>query len=106
MSFSWNDSSSAPQNTDGDIDHLAARRLAVLSPRETEVLQQLLDGKSQTQMADDLFVSHHTVHSHVKNILAKINVHSSLEAVSLAVRAGMRPTGTWSGEGWRPPPLD
>ena len=76
---------------DEPIDQFAVDRLANLSPREFEVLQYLLDGRSQTAAAEELFVSPHTVRTHVRNILAKMGAHSSLEAVSLAVRAGMRP---------------
>jgi DNA-binding CsgD family transcriptional regulator len=76
---------------DEPIDQFALDRLANLSPREFEVLQYLLDGRNQTATAEELFVSPHTVRTHVRNILAKLGAHSSLEAVSLAVRAGMRP---------------
>ena len=82
------------------IDDFATDRLANLSRRELEVLQYLVDGVNQIAIAEELFVSPHTVRTHVRNILAKMGAHSSLEAVSLAVRAGMRPrTGEESGAG-------
>lgn len=62
-----------------------------LSRREVEVLQELVDGHSFADAAGNLFVSRHTFRTHSKNILAKLGVHSSLEAVSVAARAGMRP---------------
>lgn len=62
-----------------------------LSRREREVLQELVDGHSFAQAASNLYVSRHTFRTHAKNILAKLGVHSSLEAVSVGARAGMRP---------------
>jgi DNA-binding NarL/FixJ family response regulator len=60
--------------------------LARLTPREVEVLQALADGKSTTEIAQSLFISTRTVRSHVKSVLAKMGVHSKLEAVTMALR--------------------
>lgn len=57
-----------------------------LTVREAEVLHLLVDGRSNEQIADLLFISVTTVRNHVQNILRKLNVHSKLEAVSLALR--------------------
>jgi predicted phosphoribosyltransferase len=38
------------------------------------------------------YISHHTFRTHVKNILTKLGAHSSIEAVSIAVCAGVRPS--------------
>lgn len=70
---------------------LWSAQLDTLSNREHEVLQELVDGYGFTEAAARLFVSRHTFRTHMKNILAKFDVHSSLEAVSIGVRAGMRP---------------
>lgn len=81
-------------STDADgvaIDQGAALRLSGLTDREFDVLQQLVDGRSTCEAAETLYISPHTVRTHVKSILSKANAHSSLEVVSLAVRAGMRP---------------
>ncbi len=69
-------------------DLLLLRRL---TPRETEVLRALAAGEGVTEIAERLGISALTVQSHVKNILAKLNVHSRLEAVTLAWRAGFAP---------------
>jgi DNA-binding NarL/FixJ family response regulator len=66
-------------------------RLSGLSPREYEVLLLMVGGYDRTDIARSLYLSVNTVRSHVKNILAKLDVHSSLEAVSLALQAGVRP---------------
>lgn len=70
-----------------------ARRLVdSLSQRERQVLQELVDGRSVKDAAVRLEVSANTVRTHVKHVLAKLRVDSSLQAASLAVRSGMRPT--------------
>ena len=68
---------------------VALRRL---TPRETEILRALAAGDAIPDIADALGISALTVQSHVKNILAKLGVHSRLEAVTLAWRHGFAPT--------------
>lgn len=58
-----------------------------LSAREVEVLRLLADGASTRAVADTLFISVATVRNHIQNILRKLDVHSKLEAVSLALRS-------------------
>lgn len=66
------------------------RRLAAyLTARERECLALLVRGLSTAAMADVLGVSRTTVRTHVQALLAKLGVHSRLEAVSLAVRYGL-----------------
>jgi DNA-binding NarL/FixJ family response regulator len=60
-----------------------------LTPREREVLQLLADGVATDVLADRLYISKHTARSHVRNILAKLGAHSKLEAVAIALRAGL-----------------
>lgn len=55
-----------------------------LTPRETEVLEQIATGKSRKRIADELFIDLETVKSHVKNIYSKLNVHSKADAIKLA----------------------
>ena len=64
-----------------------------LTPRETEILRELAAGETTTKIADQLGISALTVQSHVKSILAKLGVHSKIEAVTLAWRFGLAPTG-------------
>ncbi len=65
--------------------------VGTLSPREHEVLALMVAGRDRRAIAEELVISLNTVRTHVKNILSKLGVHASLEAVSLALRAGMRP---------------
>jgi DNA-binding NarL/FixJ family response regulator len=66
----------------------AEQLLGQLTDRELEVLQLLAEGNRNDAIADRLFISQQTVQTHVRNILAKLRVHSKLEAVSFAVRHG------------------
>jgi DNA-binding CsgD family transcriptional regulator/tetratricopeptide (TPR) repeat protein len=60
-----------------------------LTPREVEVLRLLMAGKSNRQIAETLFISGKTVSVHVTNILAKLGVHSRLEAAARARELGL-----------------
>jgi DNA-binding NarL/FixJ family response regulator len=57
--------------------------------REREVLQALATGGSIEQTADRLSISAHTVRTHLKHAMAKLDVHSRLEAVLVAHRLGL-----------------
>ena len=63
-----------------------------VTPREAQVLRALASGETAAQIAASLGISTFTVHSHVKSILAKLGVHSKIEAVTLAWRHGLAPT--------------
>ncbi|WP_168221247.1 response regulator transcription factor [Actinomadura sp. WMMA1423] len=66
--------------------------IAELTPREREVLQCMVDGLGRAEIAERLCLSANTVRTHTQNLLAKLDMHSALEAITLAMRAGMRPT--------------
>ena len=55
-----------------------------LSTREVEVLELLAQGKTNKEAGEILHLSHHTVHSHRKNIMKKLKVNSVSELVSAA----------------------
>lgn len=63
--------------------------LARLTRRETEILRRLASGESTAAIAETLGISPLTVQSHVKSILAKLGVHSKIEAVTMAWRHGL-----------------
>jgi ATP/maltotriose-dependent transcriptional regulator MalT len=60
-----------------------------LSRREIEVLRLVAEGLSNQAIAARLFVSDHTVHRHLANILNKLNVCTRAAAVAQAVRTGL-----------------
>jgi DNA-binding NarL/FixJ family response regulator len=80
--------------------------LARVTPRETQVLQALAAGETAAQIAESLGISALTVHSHVKSILAKLGVHSKIEAVTLAWRHGLAPTNRPDPTGTVPSPVE
>lgn len=67
----------------------AARRGGQLTRREREVLVLLGMGAGSADIAHQLTLSLNTVRTHVANILAKLQVHSRLEAVAFALRYGI-----------------
>jgi len=62
---------------------------ANLSRRELEVLGVMAEGGSDKEIADRLFISLNTARKHAQNIIRKLGAHSKLEAVVIAVRAGV-----------------
>jgi DNA-binding NarL/FixJ family response regulator len=74
--------------------------LASLTPREREVLSYLAAGIGRHDVAERMHVSANTVRSHLQNLMAKLDVHTTLEAVALSRRAQLqqaRPrTASWS----------
>jgi ATP/maltotriose-dependent transcriptional regulator MalT len=60
-----------------------------LTRREMDVLRLLVAGMSDREIAEELFISHHTVMRHVSNILGKLNVDSRTAAAITAVRHGI-----------------
>jgi DNA-binding NarL/FixJ family response regulator len=63
--------------------------LRSLTSRELDVLELLVEGVSTRGIAERLFVSVNTARNHVQRVLAKLGVHSRLEAVALASREGL-----------------
>ncbi|MCW2666629.1 MAG: yxjL [Frankiales bacterium] len=61
----------------------------LLSDRERQVLHQLALGRSNRQIGTELYISENTVKNHVRNILAKLEVSSRVEAVSRALGSGL-----------------
>jgi two-component system NarL family response regulator len=57
-----------------------------LTEREIEVLRLVARGMNNRDIAKALFISENTVKNHVRNILEKLQIHSRMEAVMVAVR--------------------
>jgi len=66
-----------------------ARDGAHLTPRERDVLRLLVEGRSNPDIAEALFVSPRTAETHVTHILAKLGVTTRAEAAAHAVRVGL-----------------
>ena len=65
------------------VQHVAAPKL---TDREMEVLKLVARGMNNRDIAKELFISENTVKNHVRNILEKLQIHSRMEAVMIAVR--------------------
>ena len=65
------------------------RSVAGLTRREIEVLRLVADGLNNQAIAQRLFVSDHTIHRHLSNILNKLSVSSRAAAVAQAARRGL-----------------
>jgi DNA-binding NarL/FixJ family response regulator len=68
-------------NPEENKDNSSMRPELVLSKRELELLNGLVNGGTYTTIATDLFISPHTVKTHIKNIYKKLHVHTRAEAV-------------------------
>jgi len=60
-----------------------------LTPTETRILQQIVAGKSNKEIAFDLDISENTVKTHVKNVFEKLGVSDRTSAATLAIRRGL-----------------
>ena len=57
-----------------------------LTEREMQVLKLVARGMNNRDIAKELLISENTVKNHVRNILEKLQIHSRMEAVMVAVR--------------------
>jgi DNA-binding NarL/FixJ family response regulator len=67
-------------------EHEARLAIAQLTPREKEVLQALAEGLDGKEIAEQLGISDKTERNHMASILAKLGVHSRLQALVFALR--------------------
>ncbi|HEY3971686.1 MAG TPA: response regulator transcription factor [Candidatus Sulfotelmatobacter sp.] len=68
---------------------LRGERSAALTQRELEVLQMIVDGKSNKEIATALDLSANTIAVHRANIMNSLGIHKTAELVVYAIRAGL-----------------
>jgi DNA-binding NarL/FixJ family response regulator len=68
---------------------LKGERSGALTPRELEVLQMIVDGKSNKEIATVLDLSANTIAVHRANIMNTLGIHKTAELVVYAIRAGL-----------------
>jgi DNA-binding NarL/FixJ family response regulator len=78
------ESSQAPQPGSAGF-----RSLESLTPREREVFVMLAEGKSASEVANALFVSPKTVHTHRQHIMEKLGLRTTTELIRYALRQGV-----------------
>lgn len=82
-----------PQIARAVIAHLQPPRLKVseivLSPRELEILQLLVEGHSNPEIAAILYISLSTVKAHIRSIMNKLAVDDRVQAAVVALRSGL-----------------
>jgi len=69
------------------------KALRTLTPREMEILSLIGSGKSNAEIAQELFISYKTVKNHVYNIFAKLGIHTRAEAIYRVVSAKIADEG-------------
>ena len=62
-----------------------------LTPRESEVLEQIVAGKSNKEIASELLISEATVKTHINTLLSKLGVTDRTQAATAAIRRGIVP---------------
>jgi LuxR family maltose regulon positive regulatory protein len=76
----------------GNRDDTPAPRMDELSGRELEVLRMLPTALSEAEIGQELFISYHTVHSHIRAIYRKLGTTSRAQTVERARSTGFLPT--------------
>jgi DNA-binding NarL/FixJ family response regulator len=66
------------------IDNFHVNPNSPLTKRETEILSLISEGKTYTQISEELFISKETAKTHIKNIYSKLQVNSKSEAIAKA----------------------
>jgi DNA-binding NarL/FixJ family response regulator len=66
-----------------------ADELRTLTGRESEILELLAGARTNSEIADALFISEHTVRTHVARVLAKLRLHDRAQAIVLAYESGL-----------------
>jgi DNA-binding NarL/FixJ family response regulator len=80
---------SAELQTSGNNSLGKPEKIPLLTSREKEILQLIAEGHTNPQIAQQLFISLHTVDSHRKNLLTKFDVNNTAGLIKLAAKYNM-----------------
>src|SRR5690606_40776145 len=81
----------APRVLDMFSDLAPQSRDYGLTEREKEVLEQMVEGLTKKEIADQLDLSFHTVDKHIRGIYSKLHVNTMTGAVAKALKEGLLP---------------
>jgi DNA-binding NarL/FixJ family response regulator len=70
------------------LSRKTTQRMPSLSKREREIMDLLAQGLTGEEVADRLFLSSETVKTHIRNAMAKLEAHTRVHAVAIALREG------------------
>jgi DNA-binding NarL/FixJ family response regulator len=78
------------------LSRRATRGQGMLSKREREIMDLLAQGLTGEQVAERLFLSPETIKTHIRNAMSKLEAHTRVHAIAIALRKGFisPPTGT------------
>ena len=79
----------APVDTDNSDDYTQVLEMSPLTERELEVLELIVAGSSNAQIAEQLYITVGTVKTHVCNILNKLSASDRTQAAVRALRTGL-----------------
>lgn len=74
---------------DGNLKISSGDALPNLTDREKEILERITKGKSNTEIAKELFLSVYTVKNYVSEIIRKLEVKDRTEATAKAIKCGL-----------------
>jgi DNA-binding NarL/FixJ family response regulator len=80
------------QAAETPVDPVIAARFGYLTGREHEIVEAAAAGLDNAAIAQRLFISQHTVKTHLNRAMAKVDAHDRAQLVTLAYRAGIRPS--------------
>jgi DNA-binding NarL/FixJ family response regulator len=75
------------------VQHLMGGRVSkatILSERQKQILELLVEGKSYSAIGKDLFISTETVRSHIKNMYRTLEVNNKAEAIAMYLKGHIR----------------
>jgi len=82
-----------PPSASSGVPATIPPELRQLTEREREVLLLVARGRSNQEIADELFISPHTAKTHVNRIMTKVNAHDRAQLVILAYESGLLAPG-------------
>lgn len=72
---------------------LVVEQLDILSPRERQIFELVVQGADKHELAEQLFISPETARTHIQNVMTKLGTTSRVELVGLAAAAGLKTVG-------------